>query len=323
MSAPEPERPVLATALFLVLLLAAVNLWSTHHFGVGIRDPGGLAAALASVGAAWGLTARLLTEEEKATAEASVRHTVRRYVFGPGPVLALSAAFAVAALLFSSVTVVAEPGAGPAMVKVTALGSSAEIDSARLDDGSRQLRFAVETSPLAGPYEVRASGYLPAVVEARPLLGARLELGRDVARSPALLVRPAGPLLGLLRNGGQLRVYRPAGSDTTRVAGSEPGEAGSFLVGRRSVALAEREASWERQLVAAGVTDQVSLARHVEDWRRVHALPFDGDLAPGDSLLVRLVAPSGATSAEERIVLGAEDVEDVLLRPPTEGGGSP
>lgn len=323
MSTPEPDRPVLATALVLVLVLAAANLWSNHHFGVGIRNPGGLAAVLASVGAAWGWTARLLTEEEKAAAGASVRRTLRRYLFGPGPVLALSAGFAVAALLFSSVTVVAEPGAGPSVVRVTALATSTEIDSARLDDGTPQLRFGVETSPLAGPYEVRASGYLPAVVEARPIFGARVELGRDVARSPALLVRPAGPLLGLLRNGGHLRIYRRSGGDTVRVAESDRGDAGSFLMGRRTVALSDREASWERQLVAAGVTDQVTLARHVEDWRRTHALPFEGDLAPGDSLLVRLVAPSGAASAEERIVLGAEDVEDVLLRPPTDGGGPP
>ena len=320
------NRPVLIPALLLAVLLAAVDLWSMHHFGVGISNPGVLAVILTALGVGWGWAAKLLTKEEAAEVQAaadSVVAKVRRYLLSPALVLVLYAAFAVAVLLFSSITVVAEPGAGSASVTVSPLGDPAEVASDRLEGGRGQVRFGVATSPLAGAYVVRASGYLPAVVEAAPLVGARLQLGRDVARAPALLLRPPELLMGVLRNGGHITVSRVAGGDTTEVARSDEGAAGSFLVGRRSIGLGERSGRWERQLMAAGVTDGELVNQHLEDWMEMHVLAVEGALVPGDTLIVSVQAPSGEESARERVVLGAEDVVDVFLRSMPGPGGAP
>lgn len=313
------QRSPLPAAVLLVVLLAAMDLWSMHHFGIGIRDPGLLAVVLAGAGAAWGLVAWLLTEGERETAASRVRAPLRRALLSPAPVLLLGAAFAVAVLLFSSVTVVAEPGAEPAVVQVVALGDSAPA-TGTLDRDAPQVRFPVLSSPLAGTYVVRAAGYLPTLVEAAPLLGARVVLGRDLGRSPSVLVRPAGPLMDALALHGHIAVARRSAGGEVELARSDPGETGSFLLGRRPASLRERIPDWERELLAAGVTDVELRSHSLQSWLSNRRLPFEGSLVPGDTLVVRLFTRAGEPQAEALVVLGTDD-EDVFLRPEF-GGGS-
>jgi hypothetical protein len=310
----------LVLSLLLVALLAAADLWSEHHFGVGIRNPGVLAVLLAAVGAAWGLVGRLLTGAEREQAEDRLRLVARAVLVSPATLLVLGTLFLLAVLLFSSVTIVAEPGLAGTEVTLRAMRDTspgtpdAGARDAHLDGETPQVRFGVLTSALAGPYVVRASGYLPTVVEAPPLFGARVRLGRDAARSPAVLLRPSGPLLDGLQARGYVSVARRAGGRDSELARSAAGAVGSFLLGRRPAGLRARVADWDRELLAAGVTDAELRSRWVIGWLRVQPLEMHGDLAPGDTLVVRVVARSGRDLARERIVLGTED-EDLLLQP--------
>jgi hypothetical protein len=95
----------LLPAILLVVLLAAADLWSMHHLGVGVGDPGLLAILLTAVGAAWGLVAWLLTQTERDAAAERLRGPLRRLLLSPAPVILLAGIFAVAVLLFSSVTI--------------------------------------------------------------------------------------------------------------------------------------------------------------------------------------------------------------------------
>jgi hypothetical protein len=205
------------------------------------------------------------------------------------------------------------------VVELTPLGDPAAT-SGRPDREALQIRFPVLSSPLAGAYVVHAAGYLPVVVEAAPLLGARVVLGQDAERSPSLLLRPSGPLLDALELEGHLAVVRRADGGEIELARSERGATGSFLLGRRPASLRERTADWERELLAAGVTDVELRSHWLLSWMRTRALPFGGSLAPGDTLVVRVVSRSGRALSEELVVLGTDD-EDIFLRP-TLGGGT-
>jgi hypothetical protein len=303
---------VVLPALLLVLLLAALDLWAAHHFGIGIRDPGALALFLSVAGAAWGVVGWFFNREERAAAENRVRETLRPLVLTPTLVLVGWAAFLVSTLLFSSITVVAEPGVPMSGVVVAAPGDTAGRRA--VDAGARQIRVPVLTSPLAGAYTVRADGYLPTAVEALPVVGARVRLGRDVARSPSMLIRPVGPLLDALRLAGEVRVVRREEGRERELARSAAGESGSFVIGHARPAVRERLADWERELRVAGVRDEVGLSRHLLEWQKVHALPVDGDLGPGDTLVVRVVSRVGRPMAEAEVVLRAVELEDLFLR---------
>ncbi len=333
---PSAARPAagasLVSALLLVLLVAALNLWLNRHFGIGLDSPGELVPALGAIGLAWGLVGRLVGKDDLDEVSQRTRTTVRRFLLSPAMIVVLWAAFAVAVLLWSSVTVVAESGAEGLTVSLSPLnsGSAAEPVGAgvagddsgaaatgrevRRKSGKGVVRFGVTTSALAGPYLVRADGYQGAIAEASPLLGARVVLGTDVARAPALLIRPDEALLERLRAGGRLEVYRRRGGHVDSLALVVGPTAGSFLVGRRHIPLSGRAAEWERELLAAGVTDSQLRNRHIIDWRRPLALDASGQLAAGDTVIVRVVALSTSVSGSEEIVLGGEEVSDLFLR---------
>ncbi len=309
------SRSVVLPALLLVLLLAAADLWAAHHFGVGIRDPGQLAVLLSAAGAAYGVVGWFLTKEEREGASTRLRDRLRPIALSPWLIAVLWAAFLVATLLFSSLTIVGEPGGRLAAVTVVPQDTDAPEPTARTaGPGDRQLRIPLLTSPLAGPYVVRADGYLPTSVDVLPLVGARLRLGRDVARVPSLLIRPAGDLLDALRLAGQLQVLRRT-DELREIARSQPGDYGSFLIGPAQPTLRDYLSNWERELVVQGVSGAVGVNRHLLDWQRVHSLPTREALGPGDTVVVRVLSRAGRTMAEKEIVLRTVDLEDVFLGP--------
>lgn len=313
---------VIVSALLLVLLLAALNLWLNHHFGVGLDRPGVLVPFLGAVGVAWGLVGRLFGKGDLDGVTSAVRVTLRVIFLSPALVAVLWGAFALAVLMWSSVTVVGESADAGIAVTLTRLSPveptpdpAGPAEDARRERGEGLVRFAgVTTSPLAGPYVVHAEGYQPAVVEATPFLGARVVLGTDVPRSPALLIRPDEALLEVLRAGGRLEVFRRRGAVVDTLGRVVAPAEGSFLMGRDRLALSDRAVDWERELSAAGVTSSELRNRHIIDWKTSRSLDLDGYLAASDTIITRVVAPSGRVPASAEIVLGGEDVADLFLR---------
>ncbi len=312
MEGNDTESLIVPT-LFLVLLLACADLWAAHHFGFGIRNPSWLAVIASALGAGWGLVGWLFSKKEKEKTLEKAGRAFRKIILRPTLIQVLWAVFLMAALLFSSVTIVAEPGFELTKASVGRL-SGGEGASHSPAEGANQVRQWVVASPLAGPYVVRADGYLPTLVEAAPLLGARIRLGRDVERSPSVLIRTLGSAKDALSVQARLRVFKRTGGDLKEIAKSEPGQEGSFLVGRGRFNARDRLEYWERELSVAGAVGEGQVNQHLLDWSTVHRLPLEEDLTPGDTLVIRVVSGENGEFASQEIVLEAVDILDLLLR---------
>lgn len=121
-------------ALALLAFIAAADLWLAHHFDVGVRDPGALAALVGAVGAAMGLVGKLLSDREKADVGGRVVAAGRLLLTTPLLVV-LYLVGATFALTLSTVRVI---GAGADMaseVRVIALDDTSVARSGTLPPG--------------------------------------------------------------------------------------------------------------------------------------------------------------------------------------------
>lgn len=185
--APTP-RLFLLRVFLCVVLFAASDLWLARHTGYGLdaRIMGGF-GAFAVLALSWAETIVNTTDEN--LWKTLVRNVVGFLLHWR----TLAVLYAIAGFLMlnlSSVMVLKDHGDLATTVSIEAVDGLGQVQDWVCDHGDGPWRFCVWSNPFGSSYRVTAEGFLPRVVEVYPLVGATLQLGEDLQRSPTVLIRP-------------------------------------------------------------------------------------------------------------------------------------
>ncbi len=326
---PQPAAGprLLGRATALLALLVGLDLWSSHHLGVGLSQrPVWLGVVMASwTGAFSFLEKTLAAQREKALAQERddaldrVRAVLGRVLLSTPLLTGLGIALLVVVLGYSSVTLVsaADIDADAVTLAPADLGHGESESGAVWRLGSDPPRFLVRSGPFGRSFRLAVPGYLTTIVSVPALTGLQLAPERDLRRTPTLLLRPPVVALLVLAQGGVIEV-----SDGSRVLVSEACACPhSLLLGGRGTLPADSLVRWQIELIGlrAVKADSPVLQQTLAAWlhpfrlaagQRSLELPSDRPLSV--RLWDRTRSREIAHSAEP-IVLGDATFVDVLL----------
>lgn len=293
-------------AAALVVLLVAVNLWTADQFGIGVTDPGVLAGGVAVLTAVLGWVGWLLRPAERDRIEGGARG-LARWLLSTPVLLVLYLLFGSVALTSSTVRVVSE-GAEDVPVTVTAVDDSTWRRHGTVAVNSLR-RFRIPASPFGRTVRVEAKGFLPATFTVYPILGLTVRVAGDLDPAPSVLFRPGVEALGVLHDGGTIRVSLVSPRATTELA-AQTGQATSFLVGTSQSVPTSLVEDWRLELA-----DLPGSVRHrtLRDWKRVTVLPASAQLRPDWKLLAEVVSRVGTPVARSEWIVRREPLQDVLV----------
>jgi hypothetical protein len=303
---------------FLVLA-GGVNLWSTHHFGVGLEDPkllGGLGALLAG-------GARLLDKIADTQAQQSFWTRVNGWL---QPLLSwpvLVVLYGLVAVLFvsrSSIAILPSEDGERLSARVSAVDDPDYHLEATAPAAGSVLRLPLRISGFGRPFRVEAEGYLSDLFTVPPLVGLRLRAGEELRPSPSILLRPSPDALRSLAGGGSLRVYDiSTGSRTALVedakvdaASATPQKGASYLIGRSQPVPAALQATWRLELTATGL-EAIQVADVLLQWSEPQVVAPEKQLEPGMKLEAEVRTRADRVKARAVIIVGTERLTDVPM----------
>ncbi len=307
--AGEQTAPVLVRGVIFVALLVVADLWGSHHLGVGIRDPGPLAAGIAAVTAALGWLDKVSGGSAKATVTRAAQRLIRAALATPVLVACWMLAL-IAGFTYSSVIVIPSSSEGSFRAALTPLDRPAETEERVLREGESFLRFFVTTGPFGRPFRVKVPGYVSEVVQVPPLSGTTLRPYRQFRPSPSVLLRPPPAALGHLEDG-HIDVWILQGDKRASI-GRVRGKGSSFLIGTASPALGDLQERWRLELLAQGLQGQ-ALASVLLAWSHPTILNPEFELEPGMRLGAEVTTQGGVIVARAEHTLGAEELADVRM----------
>ncbi len=309
-------RQTVSLVLFLGLA-GAVNLWSTHHLGHGIKNPGVLAALMGGVGLGsnW-----LLSAAEKSSASDQARRLARRLI-SPPLLIALYLAAAVLGASYSSVLVVAPVG------EETVVASLVELEGAGPSDSNKehelpesegpQRRFKwVRTTPFGREYRLHVRGYLPEVIAVHPIFSKTVQPERDLRPAPSVLFRPPVESFDYIgATSGCVVLCTNCPRDITCFTEAEPAdgvlaivrEARSVLVGSADASPNSISTDWQLELTVSQADDD-AVAEALLAWK--NPLVIGRELEPGSAVTARILSRRGRNLGESTVTVGAQRLVD-------------
>jgi hypothetical protein len=301
--------------LALVPLVALALLWSNHHLGLGGGWPALTAAIAVSLPVAVGLIAKLLDKAEQETVSARFREFLARVITWR-LLLVLYLVLVAVATTLTSIVVSVDEGTRTARAGLSALDAPGSPPWQLKGAGKDELaRFVVPTGPFGRPFRLTVDGYVPQTIEAFPPLGVRLRPGRDLRRSPSVLLRFSELAVGSWRevSGGELRIVElgATGEEALLLQVTKPVEA--LLLGRDQPVPAMWVSNWRMELLAAQVTDEYLLARQLVAWRRPPQFQPVVGLQPGMRLRATLMNVHKKVVAQADFILGKDELQDEAM----------
>jgi hypothetical protein len=297
----EPVGSLTARVAALLVLVAAVNLWLTHHFRVGVQNP---LALVPGVGVAGTLVMRVMRPGEKHRLEGWLEKQAR-VLLSERCLLVLYLVAATFMATVSTITIVRDTPDRRGAVEIVYVDSPGrQPDSASLSDSV--LRFVVLTTPLGRTVRVTATGFVPTTFTVSPPVGLALRLGQDLPVSPSVLLRPGVLGLRSLDDGGSLYVYAVLPRDTTLV-GRIGGVHSAVLLGTPQPISAAIE-DWRLELTGLPpeLRDRMLLA-----WKRPVLLRHHASIGPGTTLIAEVWSRTHTLVGRGTVELGTERVLDV------------
>jgi len=306
-SSKDPSASFMPRALALIVLVVVLDMWGSHHLGIGFRNPGVLAGALAVIGYAVKLVGKLVPKSEREHSSQRLIDSIRS-LFTTRVLVGLGVAVALLMTSVSSVTVLGDAADAHVRVSVYPVDAPDQVRQDSLRSAPGLIRFAVLPSVFGRPFRVEASGYVPATFDVYPVTGRKIRLGQDMAVAPTVLLRPSIKALRSLAGGGSLRVYRVDGAGKRLLADTTGLRPAAYYIGRPQPASESMVGDWERQL--SGQADQAVIDQTVLAWKRPVALAVTS-VAPGASLVAEIVSRAGKTVARAEVVVGEGRLADV------------
>jgi hypothetical protein len=300
----QPTLPI-GRAAALIVLLIVVNLWTMDQFGIGLSDPGPLAIAIAGLSVGIGLVAKMMRPSERKGAE-RILVTVGRRLLSPPFLAAMYLLFGAVALTSSSVRIVNET-ADEYHVAVSPAGSPS-AGAKRLLKTNALERFRFSTSPYGRAVRVSADGFLPATFTVYSVVGLTVRIPADLRPAPTILFRPDVDALGVLKDGGSIRV-RLVSPDSLLASATK--QASSFMLGYSQPIPLSFVDDWRLEL---GGVKEGARGRTLLAWKHVaYAVP-PVTLVPGWELRAEIVGASGDVVARVQFKVQHEAFQDVLVK---------
>jgi hypothetical protein len=297
--------------IVLVPLVVAVLLWASHHLGIGPGNLAGLGSLVSIVTFTLGAVEKLLEKAEVETIGGRVRETARM-VFSMPVLVILYIVAGVVGLTASSVMIIpdATASSAPVAVRLAPVDRLSAERTVTLEPGSI-LRMLVFTNPFGRPFRLHVDGYVPETFDVYPLTGLRVRPGRELRRSPSLLIRvPVEAKRISLDNEGQIVVWVLTARGREEIARDKTPR-GAFLLGRPQPVPSANAATWRLELLAAGLDDGRLTAETLVGWSRPKVLQPRLMLEPGMTLRAEVINRAGATVAWTEVTLGNESLTDV------------
>jgi hypothetical protein len=309
-----------ARVVALILLLTGIFLWANHHLGIAPGNLGWLSvptAILAGV-AAW--VDKLLEDPERQSILRTARDKLRAALSMQVLVVLFLLAFGLG-LVYSSVMVIPDSNDPSASISITPADRLDRKHIETLDPKEGVRRFRVVTSPFGRPFRIELEGYAPETLDVYPFVGLKVRAGKELRRSPSLLLRLPPVAVASLKNGGKLVVIRRIGNDgETLATDTEPRSA--FLVGRAHSIPPSSYGIWRMELQAAG-SDERGIAQSIMGWSRPKVLRPLTTLEPGMMILAEVRSRANKRVASAEMSLGNDSLIDIGLEEVFETEGSP
>lgn len=312
---PPPIDHLLLRVVALSLVLGLAHFWAVRHLDFALLEklP---EATLFSVLLPYSI-ALLNYFGEKRELKRLTR-MIRRYgavILSNGLLLTVGPLLVLTGSAVSSVRIVPPPD-GPEVSVVLRPADHSRADpeppAVPLNPGEtrRLLRW---TSPLGRTYVLAAEGYQPLTFDLYPWVGRRLEMERDLAPAPSVLVRV--PLARLAQlPGGRLELWTV--EDHPRKLGETPTAEGqgAALFGREVPLDSRLLVEWEHELRVAGAEAR-ALSSVYLSWKHPIHVPLRPALTPGTRLEARFIPRGGGVQASSRVTVTTAPLLDVPLRP--------
>ena len=286
----------------LIVLVIGIDLWLTHHFGVGIENPFALAPAVA---AGTGIAMRFLRPSERQGLQKWVVDT-GRYLYSTPVLIGLYLTTGSIMVTVSTVTILGDGSERTGVVLLAYADDPTRTESAALS--ANPVRFTVRTTPFGRSILVTVPGFVPTTLTVSPFVGLTVRLGRDVPISPAVLFRPGVLGIRALADGGTFRVSDASRGDTTLI-GDTTGIHSAVVLGDPQPVTADVE-DWKLELTGLPETvrDQMLLA-----WKRPAFLPHHSSIGPRTTLVAEIRSRTDVLVAKTTVVLSSERWLDVPL----------
>ena len=298
-------RPNWSRALFLALLVIAVDVWTTHHLGWGLENPFGLAGLSAGVGLFFAFLEKFVSTKDDL-----------KVTFASFPiwlVVLLYVVCGIFAITMSSVLVVSDPGHAVLKPRLFRAGSEQEIQSRVSDDGL--IRFVVSTSPFGRPYRLRVPGFREQAIQVYPFSGATISPERDLKISPSVLFRPPKSALAELdpKSNGMFLVLLRDGKNSRTIA-ADRCHSSSFLIGQEQAIPPEWPEMWKLETESLGLSDidKDSASTRLQ-WKRFTLLTPSEELQSDMILEARVITQGGTIVARGRARLRGDNLADVSM----------
>jgi hypothetical protein len=299
---------LLARVVSFIVLAICVDLWMNHHLGIGLKNPGRVSALVAAVTGALALVDRVLEKQEKESIVRQIWNIFRNVL--SVPVLAILYVVAVIlGLTYSSIMIIPETVEAPLKVTFAAVESPMDRKETTIEPKGAVLPFVVRTNPFGRPYRITVNGYLPETFDVYPLVGVKVIPGRQLRRSPSVILRPPIIALRSLEDGGSIVIC----GNGKQIA-EDKKHRGSFLLGRAQPIPTSYFDNWKLELVGAGLTQTV-MAQTLLEWNRPKVLSPKSDLEPGMTLVAKVLSKANNPVAQVRVTLGSESLVDVPMIP--------
>lgn len=298
----------MSRALALLVFVAAADLWLAHHFNIGLRDPGALAALVGAAAAAAGVVGKLLSDNDRTDVGGRLVATGRFFLTTPVLVV-LYLVGATFALTLSSVRIISEGPDTAGAVRLIALDDTSVARAGTIAPGGL-VRFRLPTTPFGRAVRIEAAGFVPSSFSLFPLRGLTVRLGRDLPPSPGVLLRPSMNALAQLADGGELRVWTLVAGDTVPL-GRAAVRATAFLVGTPMTIPAALVDDWKLELAA--ISDERVRAQVLLAWKRYQPVLEPSSFGPGTRLRAVVYTRAKVPVAAADVVVGWDRLIDAPL----------
>lgn len=303
------KRFVPLRIILLATLLFGLNAWTIRHLGSGLREFATVNSFIAFVGIVLGWVEASDADDLRARIKQMLKRTIE-----PSVLVALYLVTLVGTSFISSVTVLADGSGGNSTLFLTKEGSMRceNCTGESLEGSNGIVRFVRFTSIFGRPYYLEASGYQRKSFTLYPWSGATISLTADLVRLPSVILRIPHALHSSLRRGKIVLDFGPP--------------AGRFEIplsqGRASVQIGPPasipenwRSEWRSELrTLANMPDAVreKIFRNWLNPIRDERVP---DMIPAQRIQVSYVTGAGKEVIRQELVVGPEQLQEVILIP--------
>jgi len=310
MGKEKNTRFILYRVMAFLVLLAAVDIWSNHHFGFGFKNPGVFAGVSSILTGALVLLEKVLPKSEQANIRAALFNVLGRGLSFPALVIGYLV-FVIAAMNFSTVRVTFAPEtSGAKATLIPAQSHSESIKSKEIAPGI--VHFVVSTNPFGRMFYLEVDGYMPETLTVFSLRGLSIIADQDLRVKPTVLIRPTPLGLRDLEDGGSIVISLVNGPNSPRKIAEHEKFRGSFLIGRHKWIPSERYERWRLDLDLMD-PKRSTHSRTLLEWGEPQRLAPGFGIEPRQRILVEIKTALGDVTEKIEFTVGDERLIDVLL----------